>query len=141
MTFAVLVLTGAALVGAGGLITIPGRTFTVGLVVQVLGCVLLGAGGLWALVTGGEAGSAFTSAFDPRIGVDGLSGLFLGVLGAVGAAALVFAVLEPGQPSGRCGDRRPVSRLFVARRRASPRRATRHVPPRWGGRRRSRRPR
>ncbi len=100
MTFAVLVLTGAALVGAGGLITIPGRTFTVGLVVQVLGCVLLGAGGLWALVTGGEAGSAFTSAFDPRIGVDGLSGLFLGVLGAVGAAALVFAVRYL-EPSGR----------------------------------------
>ena len=100
MTFAVLVLTGAALVGAWGLITIPGRTFTVGLVVQVIGCVLLGAGGLWALVTGGEAGSAFTSAFDPRIGVYGLSGLFLGVLGAVGAAALVFAVRYL-EPSGR----------------------------------------
>ncbi len=100
MTFVVPVLTGALLVGAGGLIAIPRRTFTAGLAAQAAGCVFLAAGGLWALATDGQAGSAFTSAFDPRIGVDGLSGLFLGVLGAVGAAALVFATRYL-EPSGR----------------------------------------
>ena len=39
----------------------------------------------------------FTSEFTPRFGVDGLSGLFLGALGLVAAAALVFSrdYLEP----------------------------------------------
>ena len=37
-------------------------------------------------------GRGFTSAFDPRFGVDGLSGLFLGTLGLVAAPALVFSL-------------------------------------------------
>ena len=40
---------------------------------------------------------SFTSSFDPRFGVDGLSGLFLGTLGLIAAPALVFSLryLEP----------------------------------------------
>jgi hydrogenase-4 component B len=42
-------------------------------------------------------GAGFTSSFDPRFGVDGLSGLFLGTLGLIAAPALVFSLryLEP----------------------------------------------
>ena len=54
-------------------------------------------------------GDAFTSSFAPRLGVDGLSGLFLGMLGLIAAPALVFSVryLRPS-PHGRavgCADR------------------------------------
>ena len=65
--------------------------FTRGLAVQAAGCAVFAAGGLWALFDDTTAGGSFTSAFDPRVGVDGLSGLFLGILGAVGAASLVYA--------------------------------------------------
>ena len=46
---------------------------------------------------GSTIGAGFTSAFAPQFGVDGLSGLFLGALGLVAAAALVFSrgYLEP----------------------------------------------
>ena len=43
------------------------------------------------LATGSTLGQGFTSEFTPRFGVDGLSGLFLGALGLVAAAALVFS--------------------------------------------------
>ena len=44
-----------------------------------------------------RSGRDFASSFDPRFGVDGLSGLFLGTLGLVAAPALVFSLryLEP----------------------------------------------
>ena len=44
-----------------------------------------------------RSGRSFTSSFDPRFGVDGLSGLFLGTLGLIAAPALVFSLryLEP----------------------------------------------
>ncbi|HET9287836.1 MAG TPA: proton-conducting transporter membrane subunit [Gaiella sp.] len=100
MSFAVVVSLGAAAVAAGGLLAVARRSFTLGLTTQGMGCALLAGGGLWALVTDEAAGASFTSAFDPRVGIDGLSGLFLGVLGAVGAAALVFATRYL-QPSGR----------------------------------------
>ena len=59
----------------------------------------------WELLTGGVAGAAFTSGFEPRFGVDGLSGLFLAVLGAVGACALLFASRSLAVGTGPC-DRR-----------------------------------
>ena len=54
------------------------------------------------LAAGDVFGAPFTSAFDPSVGVDGLSGLFLGTLGLVAAPALVFSsrYVEP-TPEGR----------------------------------------
>ena len=47
-------------------------------------------------------GADFASALDPRVGVDPLSGLFLGTLGVVAAPALVFAAGYLGDgPRGR----------------------------------------
>jgi hydrogenase-4 component B len=53
---------------------------------------MVGVAGFWALGSGETAGAIFTSSFDPRLGVDGLSGLFLGTLGVVAVPALVFAL-------------------------------------------------
>ena len=109
---ALLVLAGVAAVGAGGVLAVARRTLTHGLGLQAAGCAAIGAGGLWALAAGDASGSAFTSAFDPRIGIDPLSGLFLGILGAVGAAALVFATRYLG-PSGRGRAVGALTALFV----------------------------
>ena len=100
MSFAALVLVGVGAVGAGGVLTVVRRLFIVGLAVQAAGCGVFAAGGLWALFADGVAGSGFASTFDPRVGVDGLTGLFLGVLGVVGAATLAFAIRYL-EPSGR----------------------------------------
>jgi hydrogenase-4 component B len=112
VSFAVVVLLGVGAVGAGSLVSVARRTFAVGIWLQAVGCALFAVGGLWSLAAGEVAGSAFTSSFDPRIGVDGLSGLFLGVLGVCGAAALVFAgrYLEP---SGRGRTIASLMGLFV----------------------------
>ena len=77
-------------------------TFVVGLVVQATGAVAVAVAGFWVLAAGDVFGAPFTSAFDPSVGVDGLSGLFLGTLGLVAAPALVFSsrYLEP-TPEGR----------------------------------------
>ena len=56
MSFAALVLAGVAAVGAGGLLAIGRRTFTVGLAVQATGCLLFAVGGFWALLGDGAAG-------------------------------------------------------------------------------------
>ena len=109
---ALLVLAGVAAVGAGGVLAVARRTLTHGLGLQAAGCAAIGAGGLWALAAGDASGSAFTSAFDPRIGIDPLSGLFLGILGAVGAAALVFATRYLGA-SGRGRAVGALTALFV----------------------------
>ena len=72
-------------------------TFAAGLVLQAAGAAGVAVAGFWVLAAGDVLGAAFTSAFDPRFGVDGLSGLFLGTLGLVAAPALVFSLryLEP----------------------------------------------
>ena len=95
-----VLLVGVAAVAAGGLLALVRRSFAVGVGLVALGCALLAVGGLWALVAGQVAGSGFTSAFDPRIGADPLSGLFLGALGVCGAAVFVFAARYL-EPSGR----------------------------------------
>lgn len=89
---AALVLAGLAAVAAGAGLTTARRAFAAGLVVQAIGCVLFAGGGLWALAGDHASGAEFASAFDPRVGLDAMTGLFLGVLGVVGAAALVFSV-------------------------------------------------
>jgi hydrogenase-4 component B len=57
----------------------------------------VGVAGFWALGSGDTLGTGFASTFDPRLGVDGLSGLFLGTLGLITAPAVVFSLryLEP----------------------------------------------
>jgi hydrogenase-4 component B len=112
VSVALPVLLGVALVGAGGGLTTVRSAFTRGLAVQAAGCAVFAAGGLWALFDDTTAGGSFTSAFDPRVGVDGLSGLFLGILGAVGAASLVYATryLEPSRKGRAIGA---LTALFV----------------------------
>jgi hydrogenase-4 component B len=95
VTVALLVAVGlcaAGTVGAGSRLT-----FRPALALQAAGIGLLGAAGFWALAAHSTAGGAFTSAFEPRLGVDGLTAFFLGTLGSVGAPVLVFAAryLEP----------------------------------------------
>ena len=77
-----------------------------------VGCALVAVGGFWLLLAGEVVGNGFTSAFEPRVGVDELSGLFLGVLGVCGAAVFVFAgrYLEP---SGRGRAIASLTALFV----------------------------
>jgi hydrogenase-4 component B len=91
-------VAGAAAVAVGGAFAALRSTFRVGIVAQAAGCAVLAAGGFWALFADADLGAQFTSGFEPRIGVDPLSGFFLGVLGTIGAAALLFALryLSPG---------------------------------------------
>jgi hydrogenase-4 component B len=91
VTSAVLLLAGAGLLGLGTIGAAFRATFRSALHAQAAGAALLAAGGFWMLGAEGSAGSAFTSAFEPRLGVDGLTAFFLGTLGAVGAPALLFA--------------------------------------------------
>ncbi|MCZ7588681.1 MAG: proton-conducting transporter membrane subunit [Gaiella sp.] len=113
MSFALLALTGLVAVGAGGLLAIPRRSFPVGLAVQAAGCLLFAVGGFWALVDDATAGEPFTSAFTPRVGIDALTGLFLGVLGVVGAASLVYATRYLA-PSGKGRAIGALTALFVS---------------------------
>ena len=66
--------------------------FQAGLLVQAVGAAGVGIAGFWTLGSGSTLGADFASSFDPRVGVDGLSGLFLGTLGLVAAPALVFSL-------------------------------------------------
>ncbi len=52
---------------------------------------LLGLAGVVSLLTGRSAGSSFTSEFQPAVGVDPLSGLFLAILAMVAVPAAVYA--------------------------------------------------
>ena len=71
--------------------TIAAGTVAASSRVQALGAALLAVAGFWALGVGGTVGSGFTGTFHPRFGVDGLTGFFLGTLGAVAAPALLYA--------------------------------------------------
>ena len=98
------VLLGAGLgaVALGGALSVWGRAFSAGLWLQATGAVGISVAGFWALGSQAALGDTFTSSFVPRFGVDGLSGLFLGILGLIAAPALVFSVryLRPS-PHGR----------------------------------------
>ena len=99
MIAAVLVL-GLSAVALGGILAAAGTTFAPGLVLQAVGAAGIALAGFWTLGAGCTLGEGFTSAFEPRFGVDGLSGLFLGTLGLIAAPALVFS-LRYLQPTAR----------------------------------------
>src|SRR5207237_7953257 len=65
MTVALLLAVG--LCGAGTLGAASRTTFRPALALQAAGIGLLGAAGFWALAAHATAGSAFTSAFQPRL--------------------------------------------------------------------------
>jgi hydrogenase-4 component B len=95
-------LAAVALLVLGSAACADARAFRAALAVQATGAALLGAVGFWTLAAGTTYGSAFTSGFTPRLGVDGLTAFFLGTLGLVAAPTLVFAsrYLDSG-PRGR----------------------------------------
>lgn len=94
----VLLLAGVVVLGVGGALAVGARSLVAGLWAQAAGAALVGAAGAWAFLGGDEAGSPFTSAFQPHLGIDPLSGLFLATLGLVAVPALAFATayLAPG---------------------------------------------
>ncbi len=89
---AAILLVGAVAVGGSGVLATRSRTFSVAIAVQAAGCALIAVGGFWMLLSGDTAGASFASAVEPRLGVDPLSGLFLGVLGTVGAATGAYSL-------------------------------------------------
>ena len=91
MTAAVL-LAAAALLGLGIAVCTAARTFRAGLALQSAGAALLAVSGFWTLAASTTFGSAFSGAFTPRFGVDGLTAFFLGMLGLVAAPTLAFAL-------------------------------------------------
>jgi hydrogenase-4 component B len=90
VTGPLLVLAPAA-IGLGALLATRRASFAAGLAVQAAGAALLAAAGFAVLFGGRPVGAAFASGFDPRVGVDGLSGFFLGTVGLVAAPALLFS--------------------------------------------------
>ena len=88
----VVALSGLAL---GGVLCARREWFSLGLRVQTAAAAGVGVAGFWMLAMGGTAGAGFTSEFAPRLGIDGLSGLFLGTLGLIAAPALVFSLRLP----------------------------------------------
>lgn len=88
-------------IGAGGLVALLRRAWLTGVWIQAAGAAALAVSGFVALGTEATAGSAFTSAFELRLGIDGLTAFFLATLGVIAAPSLVFstAYLEPGRRS------------------------------------------
>ncbi len=95
-----VLVAGLGALALGGPLAAGRRTFGTGIVMQAVGAAAVGMAGFWVLGSGSTLGESFTSAFSPRFGVDGLSGLFLGMLGLVAVPALVFS-LRYLDPTGR----------------------------------------
>ena len=132
MNAAVWLLAGAALLGGASACALRAAWLPRAIVAQAAGAALLAVAGAVALVDGEALGSPFTGGLEPRLGVDGLSGVFLATLGLVAAPSLLH-----GRVAGRTGWRdRAVAcltGLFVAgagARAVRPRR--RDVPGRLG---------
>ncbi len=89
---AALLVAGAGALAAGGALALRPAAFAAGLWLQAAGAAAVGAAGFWFLAAGEAAGASFASALEPRVGVDPLSGVFLGALGLVGAPTLVFSL-------------------------------------------------
>jgi hydrogenase-4 component B len=90
LTFALLVVA-VGLIAAGAAAAFSRRWFARAVAVQAAGAALLCLAGFGGLVSGAQFGSEFTSVFEPRFGVDGLTAFFLATLGAVAAPALLYA--------------------------------------------------
>ena len=86
-----LLVAGLSAVALGGALGVGRRALATGLLVRAAGAAGVSAAGFWALGSQSVLGDPFASSFAPRLGVDGLSGLFLGVLGLIAAPALVFS--------------------------------------------------
>ena len=95
-----LLVAGLGALALGGILAFFRSGFQPGVVLQALGATAIAVAGFWVLGTGTALGDSFTSAFTPQLGVDGLSGLFLGALGLVAAPALIFS-LRYLRPSAR----------------------------------------
>lgn len=89
---AALLFAGLTAIGLGGLLAVFRPGFSLGLWLQASGAVAVAVAGFWILGSDATLGDPFTSEFHLRVGVDGLSGFFLGMLGLVAAASLVFSI-------------------------------------------------
>ena len=94
-----LLVAALGAVAIGAILALGRRALEPGLWIQAAGAAGVGVAGFWVLASGDTLGMEFTSSFDLRLGVDGLSGLFLGTLGLIAAPALVFSLryLEPSR--------------------------------------------
>jgi hydrogenase-4 component B len=95
-----LLVVGAGLVALGALLVTRPRSYGAALTLQAFGAAAVAVAGFWVFSSGAALGAGFTSAFEPRLGVDGLSGFFLGMLGLVAAPVLLFS-RGYLQPTGR----------------------------------------
>lgn len=86
-----MVVAGCCLLAAGAAVPAWTRAAT-GLATQAAGAAFVGAGGILAFAAGSTAGSGFTSDFRPHVGVDPLSGFFLGIMAIVAVPATIYAV-------------------------------------------------
>lgn len=92
-----LLFAGLGAVALGGAVSAFRSGFSVGLSLQAAGAAALGVAGFALLWSGDAMGAGFTDSVVPRLGGDGLTGFFLGVLGMVAAPVLVYSIryLEP----------------------------------------------
>jgi hydrogenase-4 component B len=97
-----LLVSGLATIGLGGILAAARTSPAAGIGVQAAGAAAVAVAGLWAFAAGDAFGAAFTSELAVRVGVDGLSGFFLGTLGVIAVPALLFSLrsLRP-IPAGR----------------------------------------
>ena len=100
MNAAVWLLAGAALLGGASACALRAAWLPRAIVAQAAGAALLAVAGAIALIDGEALGSPFTGGLEPRVGVDGLSGVFLATLGLVAAPSLLH-----GRVAGRTGWR------------------------------------
>ncbi|HEX5287586.1 MAG TPA: proton-conducting transporter membrane subunit [Streptosporangiaceae bacterium] len=88
---AALLWAGAGGLATGAALTLAPGQWRRGLALQAAGAAALGVAGFAALATGDRAGGGFTSVLVPRLGVDGLTGFFLGVVGVVAVPAIGYS--------------------------------------------------
>jgi hydrogenase-4 component B len=88
---AALLCAAAGGLAAGAALTLARRHWRRGLALQAAGAAALAVAGFAELAAGHPVGSAFTSHLTPHVGVDRLSGFFLGTLGLIAAPALGYS--------------------------------------------------
>lgn len=88
----VVLIAGLSVGAAGSVLAARRSSFAAGLAGQAVGAAAMALSGFLVLSSGSALGDGFASAFEPRLGVDGLSGFFLGTLGVVAAPAAVFSI-------------------------------------------------